>query len=101
AFLKAMEFVALTRRVAEFSGIDATEIESDSKLSARTGTPAQPPRPSPVNRATDLPERKTQSASIPAGSKVELTPRALAAARAEAARQGEVCCGARERVCPP
>src|SRR6202048_876163 len=48
AFLKAMEFVALTRRVAEFSGIDAAEIESDSKLSARTGTPAQPPRPSPV-----------------------------------------------------
>ena len=89
AFLKAMEFVALTRRVAEFSGIDAAEIESDSKLSARTGTPAQPPRPSPVNRATDLPERKTQSTSIPAGGKVELTPRALAAARAEAARHAK------------
>jgi DNA polymerase-1 len=89
AFLKAMEFVALTRRVAEFSGIDAAEIESDSKLSARTGTPAQPPRPSPVNRAPDLPERKTQSTSIPAGRKVELTPRALAAARAEAARHAK------------
>jgi DNA polymerase-1 len=89
AFLKAMEFVALTRRVAEFSGIDATEIEPDSKLSALTGTPAQPPRPSPVNRATDLPERKTQSTSIPAGGKVELTPRALAAARAEAARHAK------------
>ena len=89
AFLKAMEFVALTRRVAEFSGIDATEIEPDSKLSALTGTPAQPPRPSPVNRATDLPERKTQSTSIPAGRKVELTPRALAAARAEAARHAK------------
>jgi DNA polymerase-1 len=89
AFLKAMEFVALTRRVAEFSGIDATEIESDGKLSARTGTPAQPPRPSPVNRTTDLPERKTQSTSIPAGGKVELTPRALAAARAEAARHAK------------
>ena len=88
-FLKAMEFVALTRRVAEFSGIDAAEIESDSKLSARTGTPAQPPRPSPVNRAPDLPERKTQSTSIPAGRKVELTPRALAAARAEAARHAK------------
>jgi DNA polymerase-1 len=84
-----MEFVALTRRVAEFSGIDATEIEPDSKLSALTGTPAQPPRPSPVNRATDLPERKTQSTSIPAGGKVELTPRALAAARAEAARHAK------------
>src|SRR5580693_7466076 len=60
-FLKAMEFVALTRRVAEFSGLDAAEIEPDSNLSARTGAPAHPPRPSPVNRATDLPERKTQS----------------------------------------
>ena len=87
SFLKAMEFVALTRRVAEFSGIDAAEIEPDSNLSARTGTPAQPPRPSPVNRATDLPERKTQSTStIPAGGKLTLTPQALAAARAEAAR---------------
>src|SRR4029077_2919789 len=55
AFLKAMEFVALTRRVAEFSRIDATEIESASKLSARAGTPAHLPRPSPVSRATDLP----------------------------------------------
>ena len=35
AFLKAMEFAALTRRVAEFSGIDAAEIEPDTKLSAR------------------------------------------------------------------
>ena len=86
-FLKAMEFVALTRRVAEFSGLDAAEIEPDSNLSARTGGPAHPPRPSPVNRATDLPERKTQSTStIPAGGKVTLTPQALAAARAEAAR---------------
>ena len=86
-FLKAMEFVALTRRVAEFSGLDAAEIEPDSNLSARTGGPAHPPRPSPVNRATDLPERKTQSTStIPAGGKVTLTPKTLAAARAEAAR---------------
>src|SRR5271166_2352793 len=34
AFLKAMEFVALTRRVAEFSGIDAAEIEPDGRLTA-------------------------------------------------------------------
>src|SRR6478672_8693151 len=34
AFLKAMEFAALTRRVAEFSGIDAGEIEPDGKLKA-------------------------------------------------------------------
>src|SRR6202163_4752220 len=34
AFLKAMEFVTLTRRVAEFSGIDAAEIEPDARLKA-------------------------------------------------------------------
>src|SRR5438105_58200 len=32
AFLKAMEFNKLTRRVAEFSGVEAAEIEADGKL---------------------------------------------------------------------
>src|SRR5712691_2721555 len=32
AFLKAMEFTSLTRRVSEFSGIEAAEIEADGKL---------------------------------------------------------------------
>ena len=32
AFLKAMEFATLTRRVAEFSGVEAAEIEADGKL---------------------------------------------------------------------
>ena len=35
AFLKAMEFSSLTRRVAEFSSIEAGEIEPDAKLAAR------------------------------------------------------------------
>ena len=39
AFLKAMEFTTLTRRVAEFSGVDAGEIEPDETLKARR-TPA-------------------------------------------------------------
>src|SRR6201987_2342514 len=33
AFLKAMEFNTLTRRVAEFSGVDAAEVDADSGLS--------------------------------------------------------------------
>src|SRR6185369_5057652 len=32
AFLKAMEFTSLTRRVAEFSGVEAGEIEPDASL---------------------------------------------------------------------
>src|ERR1700688_1248754 len=35
AFLKAMEFSTLTRRVAEFSSIDVAEIEPDAKLAVR------------------------------------------------------------------
>src|SRR5271166_2552516 len=48
AFLKAMEFTVLTRRVAEFSGIEASEIEADSRLRAG-GAPEfeqkKPPQP--------------------------------------------------------
>src|SRR5260370_17696429 len=42
AFLKAMEFNTLTRRVAEFSGVDAADIDPDPKL---RGAPAPPPPP--------------------------------------------------------
>src|ERR1700726_1802650 len=35
AFLKAMEFSSLTRRVAEYSSIDVAEIEPDAKLAVR------------------------------------------------------------------
>src|SRR6195256_1484243 len=41
AFLKAMEFSALTRRVAEFSGVEAGEIEADDKL--KVGRPKAAP----------------------------------------------------------
>src|SRR5229473_2704287 len=44
AFLKAMEFTTLTRRVAEFSGIDAAEIELDEKFKAG-GAATSSPRP--------------------------------------------------------
>src|SRR6187551_2175832 len=42
AFLKAMEFSTLTRRVAEKSGIDANEIEANGKLSSGTAAAAPP-----------------------------------------------------------
>ena len=42
AFLKAMEFSTLTRRVAEKSGIEANEIEADAKLSSGTAPAAAP-----------------------------------------------------------
>src|SRR5258708_1389831 len=39
AFLKAMEFNTLTRRVAEFSGIEAGEIEPDEKMRGSSPPP--------------------------------------------------------------
>src|SRR5262244_1800221 len=52
AFLKAMEFATLTRRVAEFSGVDAGEIEPDSKLKAAGAAP-----PPPLSLADEVAER--------------------------------------------
>jgi DNA polymerase-1 len=47
AFLKAMEFNALMRRVAEFSGIDPGDIEAQPRLGSRAGASAEVP-PSPL-----------------------------------------------------
>src|SRR6202167_5583435 len=41
AFLKAMEFSSLTRRVAEYSKIDAGAIEPEAKLAAGTPSPSE------------------------------------------------------------
>src|SRR6202035_2419882 len=46
AFLKAMEFSTLIRRVTEFSGVEAGEIEPDERLKVAG---AQPPRPQPAS----------------------------------------------------
>ena len=47
AFLKAMEFSTITRRIAEKSGIDAAQIEADANLAAGTA-PSPPPPSQPV-----------------------------------------------------
>src|SRR5271156_3193008 len=45
AFLKAMEFSSLTRRVAEFASIDAGEVEPDAKLGGRGASSSPSPDP--------------------------------------------------------
>ena len=99
AFLKAMEFTTLTRRVAEFSGIEAAQIDPDGKFSSpapATGRPAGGGKsatldlfPSPLlpldrEGARPSPERAGAVAEI------QLTPQALAAARVAAARNARV-----------
>ncbi|MGB6534851.1 MAG: DNA polymerase I [Xanthobacteraceae bacterium] len=89
AFLKAMEFNSLTRRVAEFADIDAGAIEAEAKLSvggeargAEAGEGASAERQSPLTR----PASPGDLSPTGRGESV-LTPLALAKARAEAAHK--------------
>ena len=98
AFLKAMEFSSLTRRVAEFSSIDVAEIEPDAKLAVRGGSAPLPlaveddaqsasgggesvtqskPAPTPPSPAS--------GGGRPSAANGKLTPQALAAARLDIA----------------
>jgi DNA polymerase-1 len=94
AFLKAMEFNTLTRRVAEFSGIDAAQIEPDSRLAAQGNkgvaeiAPLLPlSRPSPVKeRAAGAGEARERPSGSRDTARAELMPRALVDARIAAAR---------------
>jgi DNA polymerase-1 len=110
AFLKAMEFNALTRRVAEKAGIDAAEIEPDPRLvgGARPGEPessapraeeadrdavgrgangaAPPPQPSPAGGGGSRPSAAPgQAAAAP-----QFTPQALAEARRATAKPTKI-----------
>jgi len=108
AFLKAMEFTTLARRVAEFSSIEAAEIEPDARLKAgapplpakaenkpvpavadpkaRSAKPATSPAPAP--RTTERAPSPRRSSDVPV--QAAATPQSLATARAEAARQAKI-----------
>jgi DNA polymerase-1 len=99
AFLKAMEFTTLTRRVAEFSGLDPAQIEADGKLKAGvaqpklepTGQATLPLQPSPTgagesaaSERRESPPRRTQA------EPGELVPQVLATARIDAAHHAKI-----------
>jgi DNA polymerase I len=93
SFLKAMEFSTLTRRVAEYSQIDSSDVEADAgnKSGASSAAPAKATSheasgdlfASPAAPATPKPgaDKQEKAASLKG------TPVSLAAARAEAARK--------------
>jgi DNA polymerase-1 len=97
AFLKAMEFSSLTRRVAEFSSIDVAEIEPDAKLAVRGGSSplplageddAQSASGGDESAALSKPVPQASPASgggRPSAANGKLTPQALAAARLDIA----------------
>jgi DNA polymerase I len=100
AFLRAMEFSSLTRRVAEFADVDASEVEPDAKLavsgaplpspvpgedgSAQRAEPGEGPSPAPQTALT----RPAAPAGLSRNGRGEsgaLTPQKLAAARLDVA----------------
>jgi DNA polymerase-1 len=103
AFLKAMDFSSLTRRVAEFAEIDANEVEPDVKLTGRSGVsspqggkdgepavaPEERTRGEPADEAKiERQSSSTGTAAPPgrAGANGALTPQRLAAARSDIGR---------------
>ena len=103
AFLKAMEFASLTRRVAEFSGADPAEIEPDEKLRAggvvasvpATGTDLAadqarlPLAAAPAGPASSPAPAAAAARNGPNGA-APFTPQSLAAARLAAAKSTKV-----------
>src|SRR5215470_10493316 len=112
AFLKAMEFSTLTRRVAEFGAVEANEIEPDARLRAG-GAGAAPSaslkgddvaRSAPAQSSTQArPQQGSAAPGLPlfgGGMAIKersrgdgngaFAPQALAAARAEAARNVKI-----------
>src|SRR5436305_6564019 len=91
AFLKAMEFTTLTRRVAEFAGIDPAAVEPDGKLVARSAPKQAKPAeqvslPFVSATAGAVGTRREAPARQADDAQPELTPQARADARIAAAR---------------
>ncbi len=106
AFLKAMEFSTLTRRVAEKGSIEANEIEADGKLSSvkASATPTAASTPPPSGKAP-IPYGKSGDLFAPppqprakAEERTDLSPAALAASYLAAAKAGKFDRGKYETV---
>jgi DNA polymerase I len=94
SFLKAMEFSTLTRRVAEYSQVDPSDVEADAgNKSGGTGGSSQAAAKAKSNDASgDLFARPAAPATPKPGADKQAaslkgTPISLAATRAEAARK--------------
>ncbi len=98
AFLKAMEFSSLTRRVAEFSSIDVAAIEPDAKLAVRGAALPLPlageddaesasegGQSAPLSKPALSPASPASGGGRSGAANGKLTPQALAAARLDIA----------------
>ncbi|MCC8972793.1 DNA polymerase I [Bradyrhizobium brasilense] len=94
AFLKAMEFTTLTRRVADYAQIDPANVDADpgNKSGASVFSPLPPSDVTPVpgdapTSAAPLPKAKPTGARDDKNSSRKGTPATLAEARGEAIRK--------------
>jgi DNA polymerase-1 len=93
AFLKAMEFTTITKRVADLAGLDADAIEPDPRFvgpggwRGRNGVPAAPEAAASAD--APAPAAPAAAASAPATAPTR-TPRTLAAERAAEARAAPI-----------
>ena len=98
AFLKAMEFSTLTRRVSEYSQIDPADVEADAaNKSGASGKSAGSPPPPPRVAGGDLFGNMDAPASPapPAAKRARLPPR-----EARASRKNPMSCSPRTRLPP-
>jgi DNA polymerase I len=93
SFLKAMEFSTLTRRVAEYSQIDPSDVEADAGNKSGASSPA-PGQAKSNDASGDLFASRAAPSTAKTGAdkqdkaaSLKGTPISLAAARAEAARK--------------
>ncbi|SDT36801.1 DNA polymerase I [Bradyrhizobium canariense] len=94
AFLKAMEFSTLTRRVAEYSQIDPADVEANAANKSGASSQPSPARDKSTGASGDLFASPAAPASPKPGAdkqdkaaSLKGTPILLAAARAEAAQK--------------
>ncbi len=102
-FLKAMEFNSLMRRVAEFSGADAGEIDPEARFAGHVASLSPPPVTDAPSQAVASGQGTSAAPQLPLGRPAQPgdlarkrsgegpanfsgTPHSLAAARMEAAR---------------
>ncbi|WP_315769671.1 MULTISPECIES: DNA polymerase I [unclassified Bradyrhizobium] len=107
AFLKAMEFTTLTRRVAEYSHIDPADVSADEQLKSGAGTAASVSSPlvgegqgggRPTNGAAAAPPSPAKGGGSSRGGDPRTdksamskgTPASLAESRAEAAKSARI-----------
>ncbi|MGJ4950996.1 DNA polymerase I [Bradyrhizobium sp. HKCCYLS20291] len=93
AFLKAMEFSTLTRRVADYSQIDPSDVTADAQLKSGAATAAPPPAAASVGASASSKPAAAPRSGDPRIDKSAMgkgTPAGLAESRAEAAKSARI-----------